>query len=555
MQNIEETLKSISAAYKNLGSKNLTEMNYAHPVTGRALDIASPSSYIHPDDIYLLTLALKNALGDKFFDPLLEEVNHKKIFYHCESNMSLLERLSPGERKLLSERNKVFKKTLLSLLEKNRKFNIIIGTSGLDGQGSVHYINVNIDNKGNGNFAISVDDSFSPLLDQTESAAYRNRLQILFSELLDTTQQKVDLQINQVKLQEAANCGIHALVNKINNDYSLKTSAEDAEKLVQPLRNAIKSFYNDFNVEKLLTNVKNALPKSLTAGAAPAEPKKEGNVERKATVERKTTGESAGTAAGAGGAGAASSVSKPEPGVETKRTFEKAQTKKPLNLYQETLMGTAVQAINTLSSLKKILPEAIVNNVVEHFTTMAEKAVNATNANTIGTLDQQIQQLVRLKTDKNGYLQAFAKLGIALKDPGFIGSGPLKAPVAGAGAGAAGSAEKTKTSSQAQSGAGGAGGAKETLNEYQKMLDIQCKDFLKKLEGLHKVLSESTVTAVVDHFNAMAKSAVDNSNPDTMHTLRNQIDILVGSKNNPADFQSMCDQIGINVKKGGPKRS
>lgn len=217
--------------------------------------ITQPSTYLHSSDIYLLTLAFKSALGETQFDPHVDGMElddqgiEKRKLYTAMNMQSAYQEMNQQELQQLVTRNHGFVEQLAGV--NKQKFSTVIRSMGSDSSGAGHFININIE-QGNP-MRITVDDSFSPMFQvagvEGGTKNQAKRLSTLFTTLF---KRPVTVAINEVKPQEAANCGIHAIINKINYEYGLKLNAEE---LAAPLRAGLNNVYDTGNIKGLTDSI------------------------------------------------------------------------------------------------------------------------------------------------------------------------------------------------------------------------------------------------------------------------------------------------------------
>jgi hypothetical protein len=210
--------------------------------------ITAESTFLHPADLYLLTLLFKQALNENELEPLIEDFNNNSL-YTAKSFQTAYQDMSQAELRDLVACNKDFQRKLQQMLRLQKpKFSIILSSMGMDSNISSHYISANVEYRA-GQLFISIDDSFIDSLktvDPSSSAGnnqlrnYESRLAQLFRALLAPS--TVNITLNRTTQgQEAANCGIHAVINKINHEHGLKLNPA---LMVHALRKGIEDSYD-----------------------------------------------------------------------------------------------------------------------------------------------------------------------------------------------------------------------------------------------------------------------------------------------------------------------
>lgn len=246
---------------KSKGVGAAAKRNYPPRIKGQVLeDIGVESTYLLFEDVYLLNLAFKQALGEREIKPLFESLDDTKVLWTVESSERILQpTISLAEMQTLLKTNREFQGELKRMLDEKDKFTIIIASGGLDDAGNVHLMNINFE-QGKEGVVITISDSMISELSEVDSDAkgdYEKRLSKLFTELLKPKKIK-ELKMSEVELQSGANCGIHALINKINHEYELNLDPKD---FVIPLRNALKKMYSSYKFEDLVDVIKEEIKK------------------------------------------------------------------------------------------------------------------------------------------------------------------------------------------------------------------------------------------------------------------------------------------------------
>ena len=214
-------------------------------------DVSHASTYIHVQDMQLLTLAMKSALGITQVDAV---ENFTPRFYLVENDGLLFEKPTTPEIKRLSTQSdntklaETFKKAIHLLSPEKNRVSFIISSSALNNdQGRVHFLNMNFERLTNGKIQIDIDDGFGAILQSLDAEtfhAYETRLRELLTGLLG------NINIERIRLtpleiaQDEADCGIHALINKINFEHHLSLNPKNC---VAPLRAAIAASYQNLN--------------------------------------------------------------------------------------------------------------------------------------------------------------------------------------------------------------------------------------------------------------------------------------------------------------------
>ena len=221
--------------------------------------ITAESTFLHPADLYLLTLLFKQALNETEFEPLIEDFNNNSL-YTAKNFQTAYQEMSHRELQELVNKNKDFQRKLQRILRLQKpKFSLLLSSMGMDSSNSSHYISANFEYRGD-RLCISIDDSFIDSLrtidpnhaaDKSQLLNYENRLGQLFRALLAPTE--ITIQLNRtIQGQEAANCGIHAIINKINHEHGLNLNPS---LMVKDLRKGIENSY-DSDLSALSNTVK-----------------------------------------------------------------------------------------------------------------------------------------------------------------------------------------------------------------------------------------------------------------------------------------------------------
>lgn len=242
---------------------SLRQTSYADTYPGQ--DLTHSGTHIDANDLNLFMLILKRELAtrdrDTAYDAEIDQVDLAKKLFLTQPGGNYLSPLGETEKTLLNRHNRFFSAHLKQQLQTKQKFNEIILFSGLDAPNAGHFIDITVANNAD-TVNISILDTFSTqaaYLPENEKRAFTERLSQLFTALLE---RPCTIEMQVVARQDAADCAIHAVINKINTDHNLKLNL--TAETIRQLRAALHNLYQNGNTEALFrlsrNLVNNALP-------------------------------------------------------------------------------------------------------------------------------------------------------------------------------------------------------------------------------------------------------------------------------------------------------
>ena len=236
-------------------------------------DITDSGTHIEVSDLRLMCLAFKKLLPSSTYNPLADSLNTEKVLYAYATFGDTNNRMTDAERDTLARENKLILPVLKEMAKSTKPISTVLTIKGMDSEDKGHYITVNF-NPGKP-YKITIEDTFTTEVYMPEEKKghssvreiYEKRLNKLFNKLLGFD---VELKANpDIPEQTAANCGIHAVINKINYEYGTKFIAEAMSK---DLRKALDDAYKNKNTDQLSLVIGNAIKEQQRLGLLTAQP-------------------------------------------------------------------------------------------------------------------------------------------------------------------------------------------------------------------------------------------------------------------------------------------
>jgi|GEM_PF-4218515 len=248
------------------------------------------STYLDSHDLFLLALVFKQELGIKTYDPCEDGMDNK--LYIAQSMASIDQEMQADELLTLTNKNSEFKKYLNTTLEavwsalhnerEIQRRSLLIIPRCIDEKETNRCININIVWDASGP-SIHIFDNLASLANKQQQDNYGWRLRKLLYNLLDDQYKfcmfafnsvgasiGADLMLRSADKAVTANCGIYALINKIQYEFYYKDKLEyqqardrkdyslfilscisNPEEFIKPLRAALNQAYLSGKVDEL----------------------------------------------------------------------------------------------------------------------------------------------------------------------------------------------------------------------------------------------------------------------------------------------------------------